>query len=250
MPAGTRLTPYYGDLVIRDAGTVIDSLDIYGLVRVEAANVTITKSRIHGRPLTGNMALIYAGSEKVSNLVIEDVELVADQASADVNGLNGANFTARRLNIHGVVDSVHIFGDNATVRDSWMHDNLHYDRDPNWKGGPSHDDNIQIQRGDNIKILNNSLSGAVNSALQITQNEGRTSNVTFAGNLASGGACTVNVSQAGPRSGAIDGLVLRNNVFGSSTYNCPMIVDGPTMSRSTIEGNRRTNGGPAPVQWR
>ncbi len=234
-------------MLITKDNTVIDGLDIYGFVRVEAKNVTIRNTRIHGRAVSTSAPLIYAASSSVRNLLVEDVELAADRATPDINGIMGSNFTLRRVNIHRVIDSVHIFGDNVTVEASWLHDNLHYAKDPNWNGGPSHDDSIQIQKGTNIRINGNSISGAKNAAMQITQNQAPTSNVTFTNNTVSGGACSLNVSQAGPKSSPIRGLTIANNVFGSSIHNCPMIIDRATIPPSKITGNTRTNGSKATV---
>lgn len=242
---GTVLTKHYGDLRITTPGTVIDGKEIFGLVRVEAANVTIKNSIVRGRDITSDSALIYAGAASVKNLLVQNVELAPLKASPDINGINGSNFTLRNVNIHGVLDSVHIFGDNVTVESSWLHNNLHYVNDPNWNGGPSHDDNVQIQKGNNIRIVNNTINGAVNAVMQITQDAGRTSNVTFANNNVAGGACSLNVAQKAL--GAISGLTIRDNVIGASTYNCPMIVDSATLNISSVTGNVRPDGSVAKV---
>lgn len=247
VPAGTALTKHYGDLRITTPGTVITGLDIEGLVRVEAANVTIKNSIVRGRDVTSSIALIYAGAASVKNLLVENVELAATTASPHLNGIMGSNFTLRRVNIHNVVDSVHIFGNNVTVVSSWLHNNTHFVNDPNWNGGPSHDDNIQIQRGTNIRIFNNTISGAVNAVMQITQDQAPTSYVTFSNNNVSGGACSLNVAQKGPQPGPIVGLTIRDNIIGASTYNCPMIIDAPTLAIASLIRNVRPDGTVAKV---
>ena len=236
VPLGTKLTRYVGDLTITRAGTVIDSLEVFGLVRVEAANVTIRRSLIHGRAVTGSSALIYAGAASVQNLRVEDSELAAANPSPNINGIYGSHFTLLRVNIHNVVDSVHIFGDSVTVQDSWLHNNLHFASDPNFGGGPSHDDNVQIQKGANLNFIGNTMSGAYNSVMQITQGQGVTSLVNFKNNWISGGACTLNISQEGVGT-AIKGLVLFQNVFGSSRYNCQVIIDRSSVAGTVFNGN-------------
>lgn len=233
--AGSKLTVVNGDITVRQRGTVLQNLDVRGLIRVEAADVVIRNSVVRGRAITGSSALIYAGSPNVSNLLIEDVELRSSIASPSINGVMGSNFTLRRADISGVIDSVHIFGDNVLVESSWMHDNLHYTNDPNWNGGPSHDDSVQVQKGTNIRIVGNSISGAKNAAMQVTQDAGVTSNLTFSKNWAEGGACTVNVAQKSR--GAIRGFVMQNNTFGASKFSCPAIIDNGTTAVSTITGN-------------
>lgn len=242
---GTVLTKHYGDLRITTPGTVIDGMEIFGLVRVEAANVTIKNSIVRGRDITSNISLIYAGDASVKNLLVQNVELAPLKRSPDINGINGSNFTLRNVNIHDVVDSVHIFGDNVTVESSWLHNNTHFLNDPNWNGGPSHDDNVQVQRGSNIRLVNNTMNGAVNSVMQITQDQGPVANLTFENNTVAGGACTLNVAQK--TYGAITGLSIRNNIIGASIYNCPMIVDAPTLAIATITGNIRPDGTAAKI---
>ncbi|MGJ0223692.1 hypothetical protein ACQUZK_09855, partial [Streptococcus pyogenes] len=86
---------------------------------------------------------------------------------------------------------------------SWLHDNLYYLHDPNYDNGPTHDDNVQIQVGSNITIRNSVLESTHNAAVMITQDRGKVANVTFTGNRAGGGACTINVAEKsyGPISG-------------------------------------------------
>nr|WP_284288154.1 hypothetical protein [Angustibacter aerolatus] len=71
------LTDYYGDLTISTPGTVVDGLDVHGFVKINAANVTIKRSKIRGGVAVytaGNRSLI---SSTQPGAVIEDVEPVA-----------------------------------------------------------------------------------------------------------------------------------------------------------------------------
>ncbi|WP_158268783.1 right-handed parallel beta-helix repeat-containing protein [Homoserinimonas hongtaonis] len=238
VPAGTALKRHDGDLVIRTPGTVIDGLDIRGFVRVEAPNVTIRNSIIRGRDTTGDAILIYAGTGKSAGLVVHDTELVAQFPSHRVNGVYGYGFTLTRVAIHNVIDSVHIFGNDVVIQKSWLHDNLHYANDPGWNGGPSHDDSIQIQKGSNIVITGNAISGAYNAALQITQDQGTVSQVSFTSNLVSGGGCTINVAEKGK--GAIKGLTISNNIFGGSRFGCSALI--PPTTTATMSGNTKSDG--------
>ena len=235
VPSGTTLKKMSGDIVVTVPGTVIENIDLRGLIRVEAPNVTIRNSIVRGRPVTSSAALIFAGSPKAAGLVVEDTELVASDANPWINGIMGSGFTVRRTEIANVVDTVHIFGDNVRVESSWLHDNLHFAKDPNWGGGPSHDDSVQVQKGNNISIVGNSITGAYNAALQVTQDAGVTSGLTFSKNWTSGGACTVNVAQKAR--GAIRGFTMTDNTFGASRFSCPAIIDTATKNVSKISGN-------------
>lgn len=227
VPSGTKLTVHNGDLNITKAGTVIDGQDIRGLVKISAPNVTIKNSVIRGRALTGIAPLINnLGGQ--SGLKIVDTELFPSTASPYAMGIYGYNFTATRVNIHGVIDSIHLTGGNVVIEKSWLHDNLHYSSDPNHGGSPSHDDSIQIQKGDNIKVLNNNISGAFNSGIQITQDTGKVSNFTFTGNYANGGGCTVNIAEKSY--GPVQGVKIADNTFGRDTKvsNCAVIAKSTT----------------------
>ncbi len=244
---GTKLTVHNGNLKITTPGTVIDGMDIRGKVSVDAPNVTIKNSIVRGPAggFTGSSGLITATSGQ-PGLVITDVELAPTVQNGYANGIIGHNFTATRLNIHHVIDGVHITGSNTTVEASWIHDLLHYDRDPNQGGTPSHDDAIQVQVGDRIRIVGNHLSSAKNAALMVTQDRGTVSNLEFSRNFADGGACTVNISEKGK--GAIRGTVMRDNVFGTNTRNpnCPII--SPVTTVIQVSNNVFTTGAVASVR--
>lgn len=227
VPSGITLKVHTGDLNITTAGTVISGLDIRGLVKINANNVTIKNSTIRGRALSAPAALINNLGGR-SGLKVIDSELYPSNPSPDVNGIYGYNFTATRLDIHGVIDAVHITGSNVTIADSWLHGNLHYAKDPNQGGKPSHDDSIQIQKGSNIAVYGSTLSGSHNAGVQITQDAGDVSNFSFKNNSADGGACTVNVAQKSY--GPIYGTVITDNKFGRNTkvVNCAIISPSTT----------------------
>lgn len=227
VPAGTQLKVHNGDLNITTAGTVIDGLDIRGLVKISAPNVTIKNTIIRGKALSGVAPLINNLSGQ-SGLKIIDTELFPSTASPYAMGIYGYNFTATRVNIHGVIDSVHLTGGNVKIDRSWLHDNLHYTNDPNHGGKPSHDDSIQIQKGSNISVTNSTISGSHSAAIMITQDTGKVSNFTFTGNNANGGACTVNIAEKSY--GPVQGVRIADNTFGRDTKlsNCAVIAKTTT----------------------
>ena len=141
-----------------------------------------------------------------------------------------------------MIDSVKITGDDVVIEDSWLHGNLHFLQDPNYGGTPTHDDNVQIQRGNNITVRGTTLQGAHNAGVQITQDSGVVSGVTFTGNHADGGACTINVAEKGR--GPISGLDIRSNTFGLNTRisRCAVLLPPSTKSLSDVTGNIFTDG--------
>jgi hypothetical protein len=237
VPAGTALTIHQGDLRITEPGTVINGLDVRGMVIVEAPNVTIKNSIVRGRALNGPMALI-GNLGGHANLKIVDTELFPSTPSPDVQGIYGYNFEATRLNIHGVIDGIHLTGGNVEIVDSWLHDNLHYLRDPNHGGTPSHDDSIQIQEGSNIRIDGNKFSGAWNSTVQVTQDRGDVANLTFTNNIADGGACSINLAEK--RYGPVTGVVISDNSFGRNTRIDDCAVIAPSSTKISMARNYYT----------
>lgn len=230
VPAGTRLTPHDGDLVITQAGTVVDGLDIRGFVTVKAPNVTIKNSIIRGRAVTTGSTYypLVKNDTPGASVTVQDSELFAEHPSPNIDGLRGFDITARRLNIHDVIDDVHIYGDNVTVQSSWLHDNLHYEKDPYHNGQPSHDDNFQIQKGRNIHITANRVTGSHSSGIQVTQDAGVVADLTVVGNFFDNGACSTNIAQK--QRGPVQGVLFKDNQFGRNAKyaGCAMIVSPQT----------------------
>src|SRR5690606_33736241 len=152
-------------------------LDVRGFVRVKAPDVTIKNTIVRGRA-TSRIAYLVQLSDAAKGTTIIDSELRASHASPYVMGVVGSNFTLKRININRVIDQVAITGDNVTIEDSWLHGNLYYKNDPNHGGRESHDDNIQIQAGKNIRIVGNRLESSRSAALMITQGSGPVGKVT------------------------------------------------------------------------
>ncbi len=211
---------------------MVDSLDIHGYLRIKAPNVTVKNTIVRGsQRLTGSMALVQSSS---TGTRIIDSELVAAYPSYYIDGIVGSGFTLTRVNIHGVVDSVKVTGNDVLVQDSWLHDNLYYATTPWGKRHP------QRQRPDpgrqQIAVRNSSLSGTKNAAVMITQDAGPVTGFVFTGNTADNGACTMNLAEKsyGPISATIT-----NNTFGTSTKvdHCAVIAKDTTQAASTITGN-------------
>ncbi len=243
-PAGTVW--YNNTLKVTQDGTVLDGLDVRGLVRIEAKDVVVKNSRITGRYLSSSQALVYVDGVKYS-VTISDSELYAAEPSAWVNGIIGSSFTLERVNIHDVVDQVHITGGNVTVRDSWLHDNLHYTYDPSQGGTPSHDDNVQVQQGSGITVVHNTMESAHNAAVQVTQDTGQVSFMRIERNRISHGGCSINLAQK--TRGPLQGFVVAGNVFTrTQTYaGCAMIVDTPSVPLLTVVDNTWVDGAAAKV---
>jgi hypothetical protein len=210
-----------GDLTITTAGATYSGLDIHGFVYVEAPNVTLQDSIVRGGTPTTSIGLVNDTLGTGTNFTLRDSELAPSAPNVYIDGIHGANYTAIGVNIHGTVDGAKMFGDNSTIEQSWIHDLHAFASDPYQGGGASHDDDVQVLGGHNLRIINNTLAGGNNSAVQVTQTTESVTNLTIDGNLAGGGACTVNLQDA-PLS-SMSGISVDNNVFThTSQYNCPI----------------------------
>jgi hypothetical protein len=228
VPVGTQLTVYNGDLTITTPGATYSGLDIYGFVRVEAPDVTIKDSIIRGGPATSNTALIYDLSDTATNLLVEDSELVPVDPSVNIDGIDGWNYTALRVNIHGTVDGAKMFGPNAAMQDSWIHDLVTYENDPAHADGVSHNDDVQILSGSNLRVIGNDLEGGHNTAIQITQDNGPLTDVLIDGNWADAGNVTFNI--ANKPLASLLGITVTNNIFGhAAVTGCQILYTSATV---------------------
>ena len=240
VPAGTSLTVKQGDVIVTTDSTVIDGWDVRGYVDIRANNVTIRNSVIRGgTPGTTSRGLVTVASSSYS-LTIEDSLLDPSTRSPFHDGLRGMNITAKRLDIRGVVDSAHFYGDNVTITDSWLHDNSHFASDPNQGGSASHDDGIQIQRGTGITVRNNTITGATNAAIMLTQDAGQVKDLHVEDNLLDHGACVMNIKDMAT---APLNVTITGNTFGrNATFPRCGIKVPATSYALTMRANYFTDG--------
>ncbi|BDZ45941.1 hypothetical protein [Naasia aerilata] len=227
-----------GDITVTQVGSVLDALDVHGRIIVKAANVTISNSIVRGLDSGSKYGLVdnMSGSP---GLRIYDTEIAATNPNWTVNGIMGWNFELYRVNIHNTVDQVSIVGGSVVVADSWLHGNVWYADDPDHSDG-SHADNIEIIGGDGISITGNTMTDATNSAIQITQDRSRVSNVRIAGNRMDNGDCMINISEKGQ--GSIAGISVTDNSFGLSGSISHCAVVGPTSTSVALGGNSFDDG--------
>lgn len=186
VPAGKKLTPRTGDLIITKAGTVVDGLNIRGCISVRADNVTIRNTLVRASCAEGTIGPGYNTEPK--NLLVEDVEIDGLGEANNYSGISGKNFTCRRCKIHGVGTGIRA-SSNVVIEDSYVYGNK--------VGGDSHNTAMSIHGGTNIVIRHNYLQcddGNLNncsSALSLYPRNGRIDKVTVEENLFSGGGYCV-----------------------------------------------------------
>ncbi len=218
VPTGLTLKPYVGDLVITTPGTVIDGLDIKGFVTVKATDVTIRNSIVRGGIATNNRGLVT--NYGFARLVVEDTTIKRDVAQVWIDGVKGSDFTLRRVHIVGGVDNVKVQGDNVRIEDSLLENTDYFANDPNQGGTPTHNDNIQVQRGNNLVFLRNTIRGGQNFAILLASSINNTTNVTIDGNYLSDGHCSMKIEE---RNGwNLTQTTIKNTRFGTgqAVRNC------------------------------
>lgn len=235
---------WQGDLVADVPGQVIDNLDVRGIVIVRAPDVTIKNSIIRGgtNELNRRYAPLVDARAGYANLrIVDTVISEATPSEWNASGIGGSNFTALRVRITGQVDSVNITGSNVTVQDSYLGKNVYY---PNhWQSQPSggtHNDNVQVLRGDNITIRHNILVDSNSLGVIAAPEWGTVRNLLVEDNYIDNGECSSKFSDKG---GYEQSMTLRNNVFGGHqrSWKCQIVVAGDAFVLN-MSGNVLSNG--------
>ncbi len=217
VPPGTVLVPSDSITVDTD-GAVVEGLDVNGAITVLANDVTIRNVRI----TSGDYYPIRYFDNDNTGLVVEDSEIIG--TSGDVtSGISFANYTARRLNVHGSADGLKADA-NVTIEDCWIHD---------LSNGPGeHNDDVQSTGGKGVTIRHSVLEGASNAAVQTGDEGAATEDLKIECSWLSGGGWTLNIRGTGatvPKNTRI-----LENRFGRDAGYGPWTIDDPA---PTIIGN-------------
>lgn len=248
------------DLVITKDGTVLDGLEIYGDIKVRAKNVTIKNSRLHGGKSIpkSNTGVIDANSAAVVNLVVQDNTIIPDRPSYYRDGIVGHDYTAKRNHIQRTNDGLGIFNRpggpaaaNVKAEGNYIHSLTYFSNDPAHSDG-THNDGIQVQGGQNIRIAGNTVvanskTGAGSApnprgthagiGIMLQQNVAKLANVVVEKNWVDDGQTSINIDK-GKYSNitvTLAGNKLGRNQFdfgGGSKYQIRIV----SRSASTIPG--------------
>jgi len=217
VPAGTKLTPS-GSLKVTQNGAVVEALDINGTITVLADNVTIRKVRI----TTGDYYPIRYFDKGNVGLVVEDSEIVGTSGTV-TSAIAFANYTARRLNIHGSADGLKANA-NVLIEDCWIHDLAN--------GAGQHNDAVQSTGGKGVTIRHSVLQGASNAAVQTGDEDGRVEDLTITCSWLHGGGYTLNIRGNGAT--VPKNTKVTNNRFDRTAKYGPWTFDDPA---PTVTGN-------------
>ncbi|HAP89274.1 MAG TPA: hypothetical protein DCR15_05690 [Arthrobacter bacterium] len=151
--------------VITVDGTVIDGMNIYGDVKVQAKNVTIKNSYLHGGNYipSGNSGVVDANSNLVYGLRLLNNYIHPDVPSYYRDGVVGHEYYAARNHVWGTNDGFGVFNKaglsslaNVTIEGNYVHDTIYFRNDPAHSDG-THNDGVQVQGGENIRIYANTI---------------------------------------------------------------------------------------------
>jgi hypothetical protein len=236
-PTEPNLLVPSGSITITQDGAVIENVFVKGTMTVEAANVTIRNFRIDGGGDSSGGGVSYGINVKpvASNVLIEDGEIFGISSS----GLLGANFTARRINIHhSGGDAIKTTGNNL-VESCWVH---HLGMNPG-----AHADGNQTRFGSNFTFRCNFFDmpipdGAAgpgapfkSNAASINQAKaGNITNMVFDRNWMNGGGYTLYITAVNGYT--FDGCTVTDNRFGRDYRFGPLTTSGP-LSNIHLSGN-------------
>jgi hypothetical protein len=220
----TRLIPS-GSIKVETPGELVENLDIDGEITILADNVTIRNVRIK----SGDYYPIRYFDNNNVGLVVEDCEI--EGTSDDVTaGISFANYTARRVNVHGTADGFKA-DENVLIEDSWIHD---------LRNAPEqHNDGVQSTGGKGVTLRHNSISGASNACVQTGDEGAATEDLTVECNWLSGGGYTLNIRGTG-ETRPKNTKILYNRFTRDAEYG-PWTIDD---LNPTIVGNTYEDGSP------
>jgi hypothetical protein len=117
VPAGKTLRTHAGDLVVTDAGTVVDGLLVNGSIIVQAPNVTVRNTRV-----TPGHGAYWAVRQTpgATNFQLENSEIAGSGVHLGVS-MEAAGMTLQLCDIHDVDMAVSVSADNAAVRFNYLH---------------------------------------------------------------------------------------------------------------------------------
>ena len=236
VPAGVSLTAYTGPMTVTTAGTVIDAKDIKGSLVIQAANVTVSRSKV-----TGNIDASGSGA----SVAITDTEV--NGGTSNMPAIGYSNYTMTRVNVYGARISV-MCDQNCVIQDSWLH-GQYLAPGSNW-----HVNGFISNGGSNMKLVHNTLAcepgdngqggGCTGPAATFGDFEA-VKGVTYDQNLFAAGPgsyCLYGGNDPGkPFGTASTGIVVTNNVFQRGA-NSKCAYYGPVVSYDrSASGNVWTN---------
>lgn len=211
---------------VKDAGAVIQNLDVQGCITVSADGVTLRNVRIRtdGR-CTADPLLDARGAK---NTLVEDVELDGTNHGR-VYAVMGADLVLRRIHLHHAWSAIRLSGDHVALEHSLVHE-LTGDNAGAFVASGGQDfrllhNDLQVRQGDCVVTLYSQQSAI--------------RDVLAEANLFNGGGWTISAGGGGPMFRTSNVRFL-NNRFGRK-FNEKCGGFGPVTSYEPGNGNAWSN---------
>lgn len=262
-PSLTRTSQ--GALTVTTSGTQTwNNVDFHGDVIIQASGLKYFKNcRFYGGTTTSNTGCVDCRHVNVSNVVLEDCQMIPATPSLWYDGVIGHHYTMTRCNVQNVVDGAGVYNNNSghetdptgVVIQMCRFSNFGWwNPDPNQTDG-SHSDGTQMQGGDGTQILGNSYEGYFNtsignspwgrhtddtqhrnlSGLMFTPNVGAITNTVVDKNWFDGSEIMVNAASSA--NGGHNLGTFTNNRFGKNSYFSGYTLDFYHTATWTQSGN-------------
>lgn len=204
-----------GDLTVTEDGAVVENLEIRGMLRIRADDVTVRNVWVY----TSGFWTIYleSGSATFEHLEIGHPDYLGQR------GIGGSNVVGRYLDIHHVEDGIKL-SRNVLYENVRVHDLDSSSASP-------HADAVQDDGGSQGATVRNSYLdstgplGNGNAAVIIKSDLGYSKDITFSGNYLNGGNYVVFVNDGGH--GMPENVSFIDNRIGPDSNYGLLLTDGP-----------------------
>jgi hypothetical protein len=214
-----------GGLRISEKGAVVEGKDIAGTVVVAAADVHIRHSRIVGDGTADFGILVESG-----NVTVSDSEI-----SGFRNGIGFDNWSAYRINLHGVSDDGAKLGSNVVLADSWIHD-LTPSEGAHADGGQMQGGSRNLVVRGNVIDVTSRAGSSGNAALFLAPDLGPSSDgpVVIADNWLNGGNYTLYCVDGNNGEFYVRNIAITGNRFGREFKYGPATVNVPVSHAGNV----------------
>ncbi|XVV16573.1 hypothetical protein ACQP2X_20050 [Actinoplanes sp. CA-131856] len=200
-----------GDITVTKNGTVLNALDVTGVITVQASNVVISNTRVTNSAKADWGIVQTAGA---SNLVVMDSEIRGNGSTSMHQGIYniGGHITVKRTEISRIADG--IATNRGLIEDNYLHSPQVYDGD--------HVDMIQSTEGPpsgaSLTIRHNTIINdeTQTSAIALFQDFGVARNALIVDNYLAGGGYTVYGGEGDH--GQSSNIRIENNTFGKDVF--------------------------------
>lgn len=255
---GEATTGSYGELLKRVGnltttkdGEVFEGLYIEGQITINHS-VTFKRCHIKGAtPTAASYAVVrcYKALAKPAQMIDCTIEATPHQWSAVC--VQGRDIELIRCNIFGAVDGVMATNSGLKVIASWIHD-LHWNATGHKDGGPTHNDDIQIEGGGGHEIVGNCLEvgSRCNAGVMVTQNVApiigllMKANWFFSSEITKELQPPVAINMTASGKAAMTGVEITNNRFSNQNMwrdNRAAWIDSATLMTAYVADKMRNN---------